>query len=110
MANLRCFVVRQILSKNYALLRGEIFWSKMRFCRKMTNIRYAFGIQLDNLGIERFSSVALDKVNEITSKLTLSHAIVVPRNRPFYLWVAILENLLLSSKSGHLTSHGQTTT
>ena len=40
-AILRCFVVGQILSKIYALLRGKIPWPKLRLCKKMTNIRYA---------------------------------------------------------------------
>ena len=39
-ANLRCFVVRQILSKIYALLRGKFSWPKMRLWKKMTNMRY----------------------------------------------------------------------
>merc|ERR1712208_264501 len=42
-ANLRCFVVKQILSKIYALLRGKISWSKMcLWKKKMTNIRYVY--------------------------------------------------------------------
>merc|ERR1712208_178958 len=44
-ANLRCFVVKQILSKIYALLRGKISWSEMRLWKKMTNMRYEKNIQ-----------------------------------------------------------------
>ena len=39
-ANLRCFVVRQILSKIYALLRGKISWPKKRLWKNLNNIRY----------------------------------------------------------------------
>ena len=34
LANSRCFVVRQILLKVYALLRGEFSWPKMRLWKK----------------------------------------------------------------------------
>ena len=52
-ANLRCFVVRQILSKIYALLRGKFSWPKMRLWKKMTNKRYV-----------RFSEDGLGEVTE----------------------------------------------
>ena len=39
-ANLRCFVARQFLSRIYALLSVKFSGLKMCECKKMTNIRY----------------------------------------------------------------------
>ena len=47
--DLRCFVVRQFLSQIYALLIGKLSGLKICWCKKRTNIRYAYWPHFDPL-------------------------------------------------------------